>query len=400
MNKMHEPPRVLTIEDESTVRQSIVTYLSDSGFEVIEAENGRAGLQRLVADEPDVVLCDLRMPELDGLSVLEEAARFRPDVPFIVVSGTGEMRDAIQSLRLGAWDYIMKPIQDMAVIEHSVRKAIERARLIMQNREYGRNLEETNHRLQQSLSRLEEDEIAARRVQFQLLPKSETALSGHRFSYLLCTSTILSGDFVDYFSIDAEHVGFYIADVSGHGVASALVTVFLKSAMNQHLEDFRQRNVRTLLCPADTLSLLNQRIITGTLEKYVTMFYGVIHVPSARLSYCNGGHFPAPIIWDGQTASFLPGRNLPVGLFADAVFENKGLALPASFAIGVFSDGTLDALSDGSLDEKKERLRTLMTDEHFSLSTVVAGLGLVGNNELKDDATVLIVVKGDGHAQG
>ena len=122
---MHNPPRILTIEDMESVRRSIVTYLTDSGYEVVEAENGRIGLQRILADKPDVVLCDLRMPELDGLYIMAEIAKFLPDTPVIVVSGTGEIQDAVNSLRLGAWDYIMKPIQDMALLEDSVKKALE-----------------------------------------------------------------------------------------------------------------------------------------------------------------------------------------------------------------------------------------------------------------------------------
>ncbi|NLV44033.1 MAG: response regulator [Candidatus Hydrogenedentes bacterium] len=158
---MHNPPRILTIEDVESVRRSIATYLGDSGYEVIEAENGRMGLQRILMEKPDLVLCDLRMPELDGLFVMEEIKKFLPDTPVIVVSGAGEVQDAVHALHLGAWDYIMKPIQDMAVLEDSIKKALERARLLEQNREYRETLLESNHQLQQSMDRLEEARTAA-----------------------------------------------------------------------------------------------------------------------------------------------------------------------------------------------------------------------------------------------
>lgn len=158
---MHDPPRILTIEDVDSVRRSIVTYLTDSGYDVVEAENGRVGLERLLVDKPDVVLCDLRMPELDGLYVMAEIAKFLPETPVIVVSGTGEIQDAVNSLRLGAWDYIMKPIQDMAILEDSLKKALERAKLLFQNREYREHLLKTNQELQKSLEKLEEARAAA-----------------------------------------------------------------------------------------------------------------------------------------------------------------------------------------------------------------------------------------------
>ncbi|NIV97684.1 SpoIIE family protein phosphatase, partial [Candidatus Saccharibacteria bacterium] len=91
------------------------------------------------------------------------------------------------------------------------------------------------------LLRLREDEEAGRRLQFQLLPRDNQSFGDYQFSRKLWTSLYLSGDFVDYFYIDEDHLGFYIADVSGHGVPSAFVTVLLKSYMNRYLELFRQQ---------------------------------------------------------------------------------------------------------------------------------------------------------------
>jgi len=92
---------------------------------------------------------------------MAEISKFLPDTPVIVVSGTGDVQDAVHSLHLGAWDYIMKPIQDMAVLEDSIRKALERARLIAQNREYREHLLEKNQELALSLEKLEEAKNAA-----------------------------------------------------------------------------------------------------------------------------------------------------------------------------------------------------------------------------------------------
>jgi CheY-like chemotaxis protein len=132
---------VLTIDDEPVIRESIAVYLEDSGFKVLQAENGKTGLAIFRGQKPDIVLVDLRMPEIDGLDVLAAVTRECPEIPIIVVSGTGILQDAIESLRLGAWDYLTKPIHDMAILEHAVRKALERASLMAENRRYRRNLE-------------------------------------------------------------------------------------------------------------------------------------------------------------------------------------------------------------------------------------------------------------------
>ena len=132
---------VLTIDDEEVIRRSFQAYLEDSGFEVLQAQNGRVGLDVFREHKPDIILVDLRMPEMDGLEVLATVVREAPDVPIIVVSGTGMIQDAIEALRLGAWDYVLKPVEDLGILEHSVRRALERAKLIKENKAYRENLE-------------------------------------------------------------------------------------------------------------------------------------------------------------------------------------------------------------------------------------------------------------------
>ncbi|HML59727.1 MAG TPA: response regulator [Solidesulfovibrio sp.] len=122
-------PTLLTIDDEAMIRETIAVYMENRGFTVFEAPDGRRGLETFLDKRPDVVLVDLRMPEMDGLDVLSRLRDVAPDTPSIVVSGTGVLRDALEAVRRGAWDYVVKPIQDMAVLGLAVDKALERASL-------------------------------------------------------------------------------------------------------------------------------------------------------------------------------------------------------------------------------------------------------------------------------
>ncbi len=133
---------VLTIDDEEVIRRSFQAYLEDSGFRVLQANNGRVGLEAYRRDNPDIILVDLRMPEVDGLEVLATVVRESPELPIIVVSGTGMIQDAIEALRLGAWDYVLKPVEDLGILEHSVRRALERAKLLKENKSYREDLEQ------------------------------------------------------------------------------------------------------------------------------------------------------------------------------------------------------------------------------------------------------------------
>ncbi len=147
--------KILVIDDEIYIRDSVVGFLEDFGFEVRDAENGRIGLEKFESWQPDLVLCDLRMPEMDGLEVLAAVTKKNTKIPIIIVSGAGNISDTVEALRLGAWDYIIKPIQDMNVLYHAVNKAFERAAFIKEKHQYRKDLETANKELKVSLETLE-----------------------------------------------------------------------------------------------------------------------------------------------------------------------------------------------------------------------------------------------------
>ena len=171
---MAEAAKILTIEDEPPIRRGIVAYLSDSGFTMLEASDGPSGIDTFRREHPDVVLCDLRLPGMDGLEVLSTITAESPETPVIVVSGVSLLNYAVQALKRGAWDYITKPIHDMAVLESAVRRSLDHAELLQQNRQYRENLESLNQELTRTLQRLQEDEEAGRRIQLQMLPEDNT----------------------------------------------------------------------------------------------------------------------------------------------------------------------------------------------------------------------------------
>lgn len=385
------PARILIIDDEELIQEILANHLEGRGFRVTQASDGQAGLDQIRRDPPDLVLCDLRMPGLDGLQVLSSVSREFPELPILVVSGLGGISDAIQALKLGAWDYVTKPIEDMAILEHAIQHALERARLRRENREYREYLETVNEQLQQTLRRLREDETAARRIQFQLLPENEKSYRNYRFSRHLLTSQYLSGDFVDYFAIDGDHVGFYIADVSGHGVSSAFVTVMLKSYMGRYRELHRQKRDKGILNPAETLSRLNREVFSCHMDKYLTMFYGVIDRANNQLCYSGGGQFPFPILFDGEQARYIGAKSLPIGLFDFASYQNATLDLPRQFAMVLISDGILETLPQATLQAKQAFLLEIIRDAEPSIENLIQWLGLDHAGPLPDDITLLLI---------
>ncbi|MCP4605190.1 MAG: response regulator [Proteobacteria bacterium] len=168
-----EIPKILVIDDDRAVRKSIAGFLEDLNYRVVEAENGMEGLELYERTAPDLVLVDLRMPEMDGIQVLDMISKKSPDTPLIVVSGTGVISDAVEALRRGAWDYLLKPIEDMSVLVHAVDKALERARLIMESRRHSQGLEELVAKRTAELTRTYED-LAASEERYRLLAENVT----------------------------------------------------------------------------------------------------------------------------------------------------------------------------------------------------------------------------------
>ena len=124
---------------------------------MLEAENGQQALALYEKKSPDLIICDLRMPVMDGLSLLRRIMELTDEVPVIVVSGAGVMTDVVEALRLGASDYLMKPIVDLGVLEHSVERALERSFLVKENYRYRVELESRNQELQDHVDRLKLD---------------------------------------------------------------------------------------------------------------------------------------------------------------------------------------------------------------------------------------------------
>ncbi|AOE85868.1 two-component system response regulator RssB [Pseudomonas sp. TCU-HL1] len=389
---MHNPSaKLLIIDDDEVVRASLAAYLEDSGFSVRQASNGLQGLQVFEQERPDVVICDLRMPQVDGLELIRRISELESETPVIVVSGAGVMSDAVEALRLGAADYLIKPLEDLAVLEHSVRRALDRAALRLENRRYREKLEAANRELQASLHLLQEDQNAGRQVQMNMLPVTPWEVDGLRFAHQIIPSLYLSGDFVDYFRVDERRVAFYLADVSGHGASSAFVTVLLKFMTTRLLYESRRNGMLPEFKPSEVLGHINRGLINTKLGKHVTMLGGVIDEESGKLTYSIGGHLPLPVLYSEGKASYLAGKGLPVGLFEEASYDDRVIDLPPSFSLTLLSDGILDLLPGDTLKDKEAALPEMVCEAGGSLDGLRQVFGLASLGEMPDDIALLVL---------
>lgn len=380
--------KILVIDDEIALLHSITAYLEDSGYVAFSAENGKAGLEIFARENPDLVLTDLHMPVLGGLEVLNTISKSSSDTPVIVISGAGELNDAIQALRFGAGDYLTKPIADLQVLEHAVNKALERKQLIMENKLYAQ-------RIEQSLKILEEDQIAGRRVQMSLLPPETLIVKDFIFKYKIFPSLELSGDFVEYFAITEDIYGVYLADVSGHGASSAFITVLLKSLVAQFQAYYRINKNGTIMSPPQMMQVLSNEIYAAKLSKYLTIIYGVMNLVTNEFTYGVGGHYPNPILVKADSsAHYLPGSGFPVGIIPRVDYQAQKTILNRGEYLVMFSDGIMEIMSpEKNLDLKDQALLDIVVKSKGDIPTMLAACGFDPETKVQqpDDITVLVI---------
>lgn len=169
---MDSQSKILVIDDETYIRESFKDYLEDREYDVVSADNGREGLALITSERPDLVMLDLMMPEMGGLEVLKQGNAIMPDLPFIVISGANRIGDVIRALRYGAWDYLEKPVHDLSILEHAINKALEKAKLIRENKRYQEQLET----MVQERTRELEAQVAEKEKTMKALAESQSSL--------------------------------------------------------------------------------------------------------------------------------------------------------------------------------------------------------------------------------
>lgn len=129
-------PEILIIEDEAAIRRVLKKIITEenSKYNVTEAEDGLAGIDLIKNNDYDLVLCDIKMPKMDGVEVLEKTQKIKPEIPMLMISGHGDLDTAVQTMRMGAFDYISKP-PDLNRLINAIRNALDKKNLVVENKQ-------------------------------------------------------------------------------------------------------------------------------------------------------------------------------------------------------------------------------------------------------------------------
>ena len=302
-------------------------------------------------DEREFSLLIVAVGESLSFKQLADIASKHAPQPVIAVLSEAFEDHVFQALRAGTCDVFIgsQLLAERSEFIQSVCRHLSQAALIETNQHYRQQLEH-------SLSELQADQQAARQIQQNMLPATKLDAGAVQARFLLMPSIYLSGDFVDVVSLDDNRVMFYLADVSGHGASSALVTVLLKNMTNRLKRNFKRGSSFDVLSPIDTLDRINAELLDTDVGKHLSIFIGLYDQATSTLTYAVGGHHPMPILSDQKGCRFVEGRGMPVGLLPEPIFDQHILSLPDPFTLTLFSDGILEVMPEESMQAKENKL--------------------------------------------
>lgn len=248
--------------------------------------------------------------------------------------------------------------------------------------------------LRQQHAALQEDQLLGQQLQQQLRPANPWQVQGVNFEHCIIPALHLAGDTLDYLQLPDGRLLLYLADVSGSGSAAALVTLLLKSTVQEFALATGTANQASSISPASLLSHLNQRLLGYAIDRHATLICAIVDPQQDILQWSVAGHLPPPILYTDTQAEFLEGSGLPVGLFAQATYRNQQLPLPQLFSLSLFTDGVFDALPQDSLVGSEAALPALVNAAQGTYTQIVKRLGLANCTHMPDDIAVLVLSRG------
>ena len=243
--------------------------------------------------------------------------------------------------------------------------------------------------LQEKHALLMADQLAGLQLQQQVRPTTPWDAQGIRFEHCVVPALYLTGDSLDYFVLPDGRILLYLADVSGSGTAAALISMLLKSIVQEFA--FAASKSNSLITPASLLTYINQRLLSYGSDRHVTLICAIIDSNENTLLWSVAGHLPSPVLYSEGQAVFLSGKGQPVGLFEQVQYRDEQITLPNAFSLSFFSDGIFDVLPEHSLVDSEAALPSLVSSVSGDYTELVKRLGLANCRNMPDDIATLVL---------
>ena len=409
---------ILMASESSSEVEMLVQSFSAYGFELALVPDGETALSACDTLKPDLIFLDVTLP---GLSGFDTCLRLKDQdktkhIPVIFVTPPSDTVSSVKGFSVGAVDYVTRPFQIEEVLARiTTHLKIRNLQVLLE--EIIANLQEevaerkrTEEALQKSMlmvqqanDRMKSDLAAAARVQQALLPETLPELASVSFAWTYQPCSELGGDSLNVFQLDADHVGLYVLDVSGHGVSASLLSVTLSRVLIPRRDPSclfikvnRAPDADTLVSPAEIATRLNRMFpMSEEGRQYFTLIYGILNIRNGMFRYTCAGHPPPLYLAPNQQVIPCEIGNVPIGLFEDSQYEEGTIQLQPGGRLYLYSDGVLEAKDASKEFFGEDRLQeTLKATQPLPLqvsvdSIVKAALDWTGDNHAQDDLSIL-----------
>src|SRR5438309_3555698 len=335
--------KLILIVDDTPTNIGVISGALRDSYKTKIATNGPKALSLACAEEkPDLILLDIMMPEMDGYEVCMrlKAEPSTREIPVIFLTGQTSAEDETRGFEVGAVDYVHKPFSP-AVVKARVRSHIL--------------LRESGAQLTAQLLELNNELDMARQIQLSILPHTVPQLPGLEIVARFRPMTAVAGDFYDFVQIDDKHLGILIADVSGHGLSSALIASMLQVALTAQVVHASE--------PAKVLSGLNHALCGKFTQHFVTAAYVYVDLEKSQMRYAGGGRPPVMEFRrsTGKTNKLLE-NGLILGMFENATYETLQCPLRAGDRYVLYTDGIVEAASPAAELYGEDRFMRFIDD--------------------------------------
>jgi serine phosphatase RsbU (regulator of sigma subunit) len=357
---------LLLVDDDAENIQVVHSILKDQ-YKIRVATNGPKALELAKVEPlPDLILLDVMMPQMDGYEVCShlKADRRTGDIPIMFLTGKTEVSDETRGFEVGAVDYIHKPFSPPIVT------ARVRTHLML------RDAHET---IARQLLAINSELDMARQIQRSILPQQTPNIQGLEIEARYLPMSSVAGDFYDFLLIDEQHVGVLIADVSGHGLPSALIASMLQTALAAqapHASD-----------PTKILSNLNRALCGKFQSHYVTAAYLFLDMQKGTVNYGGAAH-PPLLLWKAKSRSVVEivENGLMLGPFPQSTYSSTTFPIEERDRIVLLTDGIIEAKNSSGKEFGEERLRNIVESSHSLPAHEFADVVLGGLSEWSDSA--------------
>jgi len=329
---------ILIVDDTPTNLHVLSQMLSEQGYKVRAVTSGARALTVVQVALPDLILLDIRMPEMDGYALCNhlKANPQTRDIPIIFISALNEIQDKVKAFTVGGVDYITKPFH--------LEEVLARVETHLTLRNLQKQLQDANARFAQELA-------LAGQIQASFLHNELPDIPGWQVSVALKPAREMSGDFYDINPLPNGQLGILVADVVDKGVGAALYMALSCTLFRTYAIDY-------LTQPQRVFSAVNRRILADTgAQQFVTAFYGILDPKTGTLQYCNAGHNP-PYLFsaNGGQIQSLGRTGIPLGIFEDETWTAETVHLNPGDVLVLYTDGVTDAENGQAAFFEAERL--------------------------------------------